>query len=90
MTRVVFRRAVQRDLKELREHVSGWDAKKSLEWVKALRDKCLSLADTPGRGTPTPERGPNVRRLVHPFGKRYIYLIYYRYNADATLRIEKR
>ena len=33
MTRVVFRRAVQRDLKELRKHVSDWDVEIALEWV---------------------------------------------------------
>jgi len=83
MTRVVFRRVVQRDLKELRKHVSDWDAEIALEWVKSLRNKCLSLADMPGRGMPAPERGPNVRRLTHSLGKRYIYLIYYRYDEKS-------
>ncbi len=70
----------ERDLESIADHIARDSPERAVDFVQALRAKCLQLADFPQRFPLVPryeDRG--VRRRVH--GN---YLIFYRAEADGV------
>ncbi|MDP1026793.1 type II toxin-antitoxin system RelE/ParE family toxin [Sphingomonas sp. KR1UV-12] len=71
----------QADLIAIGDHIAGYDPDRAAGLVRALRAKCLSLAELP-RGYPLVPRFEafGIRRRVH--GN---YLIFYRLDDDQVV-----
>jgi hypothetical protein len=78
---VIFTGEAERDLEEIGDHIAIDDPYVALRFVRALRDRCLALADFPNR-FPMVERyaAEGLRRCRH--GN---YLIFYRVEADRVV-----
>ena len=78
---VRFTGEAERDLEEIGDHIAIDDPIAALRFIRALRDRCLTLGEFPNR-FPVVERygGRELRCCVH--GK---YLIFHRVEEDAVV-----
>lgn len=78
---VRFAGDAERDLEDIGDHIAIDDPVAALQFVRALRDRCQTLADFPNR-FPLVERyaAAGLRRCLHSN-----YLIFYRVEADVVV-----
>ena len=76
---VVITAEAEADLEEIASYVAGQSPRSALTLIRALREKCESLADAP-RGYPLVPRYEHNGIRRRPFGS---FLIFYRVGIDA-------
>jgi toxin ParE1/3/4 len=76
---VVVTAEAETDLDQIAAYIAEHSVEIALNFVRELREKCESLADTP-RGYPLVPRHEHLGIRRRPFGN---YLIFYRIGPDA-------
>jgi toxin ParE1/3/4 len=74
-----FTRKAAADLETIQDYIARDRPGASLDWVNALEERCVRVAQNPGWGRPREYLRPDLRSL--PFGR---YLISYRQTTPGV------